>query len=236
MSRRKKHQKKDMGVFRVWDGKEWKELDDEIVGLGKGKNPAIMAPVKQPGTAQPTGAYTPSAWQGDTPAYTQYKKCGGHDGLKTVHCYANGTTLSGASRYDLQKHGVDLLIDCGVEVSNQPFVKVCPAGFEDLKQYGMIPNVLRLDWADRTAPPVGWEFWRRLRDKFEEGWAVVACCMGGHGRTGTCLAALLIEDGFSADDAIDHVRTVHCKEAIETESQELYLSWLGSSMPPRKEG
>lgn len=172
----------------------------------------------------------------NAPALPAYKKCPGHDGLTVVYAYENGTTLSGASRYDLLKHGVDLLIDCGVDVPNGSFVKMCPPGFEDLKLHGIVPNVLRLDWPDRAAPSVGWEFWRALRDKFQPGWNVTACCIGGHGRTGTCLSALLIEDGMSAKDAIDQVRTVHCTSAVESAVQELYLDWLASVMPRREEG
>jgi protein-tyrosine phosphatase len=148
--------------------------------------------------------------------------------LTVVHAYPDGTTLSGASRYELNRYGVDLLIDCGVDVSNNGFVKGCPAGFEKLKSFGVVPNVLKLDWPDRGAPPVGLDFWRELRRLFQGGWNVVACCLGGHGRTGTCLAALLIEDGMSAKDAIGQVRTVHCVDAVESKAQEMYLEWLGN--------
>ena len=143
--------------------------------------------------------------------------------------------MAGAGRYDLQRYGIDLLIDCGADVSNNGFVKTCPPGFELLRTFGIVPNVLKLDWIDRSAPPVGWEFWRALRNMFQPKWNVVACCIGGHGRTGTCLAALLIEDGMSAKDAIEQVRTVHCKDAVESQVQEWYLSWLSDVMPPREE-
>lgn len=185
------------------------------------------------GAGKYQGQYSGSSYQSTCSAKP---KCPGHDGMTVVHVYPNNATLSGASRYELQRHGVDLLIDCGVDVSNSGFVKSAPPGFEDLRLHGVVPRVLRLDWTDRGAPSVGWEFWRALREKFEAGWNIVACCFGGHGRTGTCLAALLIEDGMTALDAIEHVRTVHCSDAVESKSQELYLEWLGEVMPPREEG
>jgi hypothetical protein len=87
------------------------------------------------------------------------------------------------------------------------------------------PVVLRLHWPDMTAPSVGLDFWRRLWELLPEGVIVVACC-GGHGRTGTALASLLVAAGMDPDAAIDYVRTTHCTEAIETAEQEEYVRRL----------
>lgn len=250
MSRRRKRQGMGHGYFwgddDVWDKENGKtaappQRDYCYDHDTKKGNSVAVVPLK-PQTTADHGAKT------YTPAPTVYnagytyntgtpyqKKCPGHDGLTIVHAYPNGATLCGASRYDLMKHGVDLLIDCGVDVTNAGFVKSAPVGFEDLKAYGFVPNVLKLDWPDRSAPAVGWEFWRSLREKFQKDWNIVACCIGGHGRTGTCLSALLIEDGMSATEAIDQVRTIHCTYAVESPAQEVYLEWLASTMPPRKE-
>ena|ERR1700746_3048660 len=53
-------------------------------------------------------------------------------------------------------------------------------------------------------------------------------CMGGHGRTGTILAclAILSEPTFTAKQAINWVRKVHCNEAIETNQQEWYVEFF----------
>jgi hypothetical protein len=45
-------------------------------------------------------------------------------------------------------------------------------------------------------------------------------CYGGHGRTGTVLAGLLVYNGMDGHDAIKEVRTRYCDRAIESKSQE----------------
>jgi len=50
-------------------------------------------------------------------------------------------------------------------------------------------------------------------------------CMGGHGRTGTALAALLVLQGIPAQDAIRRVWRRYCEEAIESKSQ---LAFIGA--------
>lgn len=46
-------------------------------------------------------------------------------------------------------------------------------------------------------------------------------CHGGHGRTGTLLACLLVKfENLTPEQAIKEVRTRYCKEAIESKSQE----------------
>jgi protein-tyrosine phosphatase len=49
--------------------------------------------------------------------------------------------------------------------------------------------------------------------------------MGGHGRTGTALASVLMASGKATDPdtAIELVRSKHCKRAIETYDQIDYL-------------
>jgi hypothetical protein len=52
-------------------------------------------------------------------------------------------------------------------------------------------------------------------------------CFGGHGRTGSALAGLLVAQGIDPDVAIRRVRTEYCFEAIETTEQEALLRLLG---------
>lgn len=53
-----------------------------------------------------------------------------------------------------------------------------------------------------------------------KGHAVEVGCIGGHGRTGTLAAALMVHEGVPAEEAITKVRRDYCKHAIETSEQE----------------
>lgn len=95
-----------------------------------------------------------------------------------------------------------------------------------------MPRGVRLDWADQSAPfGVTIAFWQALLNALPEGTAeepakVIVSCQGGHGRTGTALAALLItasEGQYGASDAARIVRSTHCKQSIESKSQMDYL-------------
>ena len=86
------------------------------------------------------------------------------------------------------------------------------------------PPVLRVQNPDMGIPPVGYDFWVKLFAYLPPGRTVV-CCHGGHGRTGTALAALLIVSSLdmTAKEAIEFVRSRHCDNAIESVKQEDYL-------------
>lgn len=51
-------------------------------------------------------------------------------------------------------------------------------------------------------------------------------CVGGHGRTGTMLAAMAVLSGVDGKDAVKWVRDNYCKEAIEGERQEWFPLWV----------
>jgi hypothetical protein len=96
---------------------------------------------------------------------------------------------------------------------------------DKLKVYTRSPQVV-IDWSDMKAPPVSPGFWSQFvfMTKAAGYKSVLFYCIGGHGRTGTALASILIEvGGLSASDAVDWVRTKYCKHAIETQSQVDYL-------------
>lgn len=123
---------------------------------------------------------------------------------------------------------IDLIIDLAGHVqAPKPFVMSTTSRarkYAGLNRFAS-PDLIRLDWPDMTAPvhiPVA--FWLRLWAMLPEH--TVVACMGGHGRTGTALAALLVADGREGQEAIDMVRTKHCARAIETSKQEAYIKQL----------
>ncbi len=178
----------------------------------------------------------------NSPSYFQ-----GGSAEKWVHCKHEGDTVvwekDGKALYAASWQGLDeysdewdLIIDLAGNVRPKTyqatFVKgISTATFADeLQQFcpqphDMSAQLLSLDWADMGIPPVKLAFWQALWNAMPA--KTVVACMGGHGRTGTCLAAILIVAGdFDHDDAIDHIKTHHCNKAVESFAQEKYLHGL----------
>jgi hypothetical protein len=84
-----------------------------------------------------------------------------------------------------------------------------------------------LDWEDYEALELPFDFWRELLAAVKDnGGKLLVFCVGGHGRTGTAIAALLIAMGWKAEDARQWVWKNYCENAIENRKQELYLDEL----------
>ena len=55
-------------------------------------------------------------------------------------------------------------------------------------------------------------------------------CIGGHGRTGTVLAGMLIAtQDFDSINAVEEIRDTYCQKAVETKSQHDLLNQLAAS-------
>jgi len=81
-------------------------------------------------------------------------------------------------------------------------------------------------WADMSVPDDMEEFVTLVKwmlTQIVQGERVEIGCFGGHGRTGTLIAAILIAQGLTAAQAVNKVRTQYCQEAIETARQVNYL-------------
>lgn len=140
------------------------------------------------------------------------------------------------------KDEFDFVIDCG-DVLPLSYVRnnltVALDGDEDmvrtLTKYSTIekahPKCLKIDWDDRAAPPLKFEFWGALAKKLSG--TVLTNCQGGHGRSGTSLVCLMMvmNPEYSPADAIIHLRAMHCPRAIESVMQHNYIGefgkWLG---------
>ena len=102
--------------------------------------------------------------------------------------------------------------------------------------------VVQLNWADQAAPPVQPEFWPVLMKHFIQKkldanldiYRVGMACFGGHGRTGTALAAFLISHGWTKDKAVKTVRKNHCQKSVESAAQHQYLGSVSDIFPPNK--
>lgn len=160
-----------------------------------------------------------------------------------IHCGDFAVTLGkthlfGAAAKDAEGDW-ELVIDCA-NIYSYPVLKdFVRSGPDNWKEMGKAPAsknfpVIRLDWPDMTAPWVGRDFWEKALDSLPAG-DVLVCCFGGHGRTGTALAALMVVSGqFTAAQAIAHLRKDYCKKAVETASQEAYLKSLENEKKVKK--
>jgi len=93
-------------------------------------------------------------------------------------------------------------------------------------------RILKIDWEDRQAPPLTPAFWPALLAelKFLQGKKgaplnVLTICQGGHGRSGSALAILImLLTDYTPLDVLTHVRALHCARAIESKVQHDYLN------------
>jgi hypothetical protein len=76
-----------------------------------------------------------------------------------------------------------------------------------------------------------------VSEQLDAGRTVYAGCIGGHGRTGTFLSALVAHRKAS-DDPIAYVRQHYCKKAVESSKQVAYLvsEWGCKSAEPTDHG
>ncbi len=83
-------------------------------------------------------------------------------------------------------------------------------------------GVIIFPWEDWGVPENAAILRRALRwllQQVGDGKVVEVGCMGGHGRTGTALACLLILQGLNAKRALRRVWDEYCQEAIESQKQ-----------------
>lgn len=184
---------------------------------------AIVLPASVKGHPKGTSAQT-YGYGGNVGGWDQHT----HKGDKVIF------EADGKSLYAANGRGIDefsgaweLIIDLASQVCTATgFVRPSNASkFDELRKYSsgrvIKSDLLSLEWPDMQAPPATLDFWLTLWDMLPS--RTVACCIGGHGRTGTCLAALIIASGTDYYDAVQTVRTEHCNRAIESMSQETYL-------------
>jgi len=92
-------------------------------------------------------------------------------------------------------------------------------------------------WPDFGTPRVKSTFWLALHNYVVSmGWKNVCIhCEGGHGRTGTAIAAILISvAAWSVPDTIEYIRSSFCEKLVETEEQMDYLCNLDEVLNGRK--
>lgn len=90
---------------------------------------------------------------------------------------------------------------------------------------GPMPVIIRYPVSDGSAPADPESFRKMVDwtlDQLKQGKKVHVGCIGGHGRTGTFLAALVaVHTGNTK--AVEYVRENYCKSAVESTSQVNFL-------------
>ena len=213
--------------------------NEDCLGLlllidGDNKLITLPASIKTGGSGAQTvtNGYTSYA-TGNTVGNSSYTACK-HPGDKVIF-EATGKQLFASNNSSINEWSGkwNLIIDLAgvVTVPNVTafIASAAPKRFRFLdklvgKERELPSEVLRLYWTDMGIPPVGLNFWQALWHELPE--KTVIACMGGHGRTGTCLASFMISQGIDYYSAVETVRTEHCHKAIETMGQERYLHEL----------
>ena len=165
-------------------------------------------------------------WRSNTSgAKTTYVSCT-HKPTKLLQGTGKGSEYEiwAGKRWDVTDHlrEFDVILNCsGSSVSARHNIPL--PGFEKWENFSTLKEI-QLDWPDRDIVDLPFEFWRELLDYFEKNESkVLVFCVGGHGRTGTAIACIMVASGWKANEAISWLRRNYCKEAIEEQVQEWYI-------------
>lgn len=109
-------------------------------------------------------------------------------------------------------------------------VKVEGVSLPRIASIGSAPRIA-LDWSDYKAADLGREDWLMLVEELREARKdgrlpkdVLVCCVGGHGRTGTCLSILAsLMGACPGEDPVKFVRGIYCNKAVESIEQLDYI-------------
>lgn len=138
-----------------------------------------------------------------------------------------GTLLGGNCRDHSRHKNVDLYVALDASMKHplfDPGAKIPQCAYYPIQNMG-IPN----------NPANFHALIERIIDVLASGGTVHVGCIGGHGRTGLVLAAVVASDDDTLDDPIEWVRTNYCKRAIESKEQEGFLvTHYGCNPPPKR--
>jgi hypothetical protein len=140
-------------------------------------------------------------------------------------------------RFELHVHRSAVTLPDGTEVWAVSFDAASPYERVSRPDYGLYLDRRwqppwphdHLDWPDFGVPPDPEEVLaalRSLHNRARTGERVELGCLGGHGRTGTALACLVVMAGVPPADAVAWVRANYCHQAVETEDQATFVTGL----------
>lgn len=219
----------DNGEWAV--GKEWDVVKQKWVPKGNkspmwDKDGKWLGPeFNKPGV---TGGYSTGAgWSGSSTGYQgKLKPVCNHKPQLVIQDKKTGLEISFGKKWDCEDRLEDFHVAVNLTGSSVARKHIIP--IESLKKWmgaGSAKEIV-LDWPDMGILKFPLEFWDDLTQAIlDEGGKCVIFCQGGHGRTGTAMACLLISVlGFSAEEAKKWIWENYCDQAIETKSQEDYVA------------
>jgi hypothetical protein len=128
-----------------------------------------------------------------------------------------GEVLGGACSAPREGYDIYIGFDYGMKMQHQPF------------PWDQVDDPIvefQYHITDMCAPKSPKDFRKMIEwcsEQLGAGKKIHVGCIGGHGRTGTFLAALVSLYEHLTDDPIAYVREHHCEKAVESESQIKFL-------------
>jgi hypothetical protein len=140
-------------------------------------------------------------------------------------------------RFEVHLHRSAVALPDGTAITALSFDATNPYVREQLPDYGLYLDDKwqppwahdHLNWPDFGVPADATPVVAALRSLLERARAgdqVEIGCLGGHGRTGTALACLVVLTGHPRGEAVAWVRANYCADAVETPEQETFVVQL----------
>lgn len=96
---------------------------------------------------------------------------------------------------------------------------------KEFESYGNKYTEIQLDWPDYGTIDLPRKFWEKLiKYLMDNRLRMLVFCQGGHGRTGTAIATLMVVAlGYTPLEAVTWLRKNYCRSAVETQGQYVYV-------------
>jgi hypothetical protein len=174
--------------------------------------------------------YTPEKWitPGSTSTYGGYTSCKTKHDRSTVFHLDGGLDIYASAYRDI-KYRMDERVNIGVYMYDSWGVgSLVSPGLDAPWAPEVLTQQVLLEWPDFGTPDLEYtplvDIVKWMLDQLAAGKTLETGCMGGHGRTGTMLACLLVAQGIPPGTALERVRKDHCTKAVENEKQGQFVA------------